>query len=177
MTAENTMGPGDRAGDRADWERRVVELWDSLDDDTDEAAFRAAMAGLVAELPADDPVGHFEMASAYDSTGGEAEAAEHYRRALDGGLGDVDPYRRSRTAVQYASTLRNLGRVEEGIALLRAEPPGGELGDAVAAVLALSLTDAGREREAVVLLLHALSDHLPRYQRSMHRYADALLAD
>jgi hypothetical protein len=97
-------------------------LWDSLDDDTDEAAFRAAMAGLVAELPADDPVGHFEMASAYDSTGGE-------------------------------------------------------LGDAVAAVLALSLTDAGREREAVVLLLHALSDHLPRYQRSMHRYADALLAD
>ncbi len=173
MTTPMTTGPIPTD----DWERRVGELWASLDDATDEAAFRAAMAELVAELPADHPVGHFEMASAYDSTGREAEAADHYRRALDGGLGEVDAYRRNRTAVQYASTLRNLGSLEESIALLRAVPPGGELDDAVTSVLALALTDAGREREAVVVLLHALAEHLPRYQRSMHRYADALLAD
>jgi hypothetical protein len=41
-----------------------------------------------------------------------------YRQALDAGLGG---YRRRRTVIQLASTLRNLGRPEESVALLTAE--------------------------------------------------------
>jgi hypothetical protein len=36
------------------------------------------------------------------------------------------------------------------------------------------LVDAGRERQALIQLLHALADHLPRYTASAHRYADLL---
>jgi hypothetical protein len=49
------------------------------------------------------------------------------------------------------------------------------LDDAVRAVLALCLTDVGRTREAVSLLVTALAAHLPRYQRSMANYARLLL--
>ncbi|MGP3971125.1 tetratricopeptide repeat protein [Streptomyces sp. 6N223] len=164
-----------------DWDRRVEALWDEYDAYErlgDEAGFRAAMARLVAEFPDEDPVGLFEMASAYDSTDGEAEAADHYRRALAAGLGEADTARRDQAVIQFASTLRNLGRPEESIALLRLEDTreeGNALGDAVAAFLALALTDAGREREAVSLLLDTLAPHLPRYQRSVRNYAAALL--
>jgi hypothetical protein len=63
------------------------------------------------------------------------------------------------------------------MALLRLEDTreeGNALGDAVAAFLALALTDAGREREAVALLLDTLAPHLPRYGRSVRDYAAAL---
>ncbi|MCQ0021518.1 tetratricopeptide repeat protein [Actinomadura madurae] len=49
-----------------------------------------------------------------------------------------------------------------------------DLDDAVTAFLALALTDVGREREAVSLALGALSRHLPRYNRSLAAYAEAL---
>ncbi|MCW2948827.1 MAG: hypothetical protein JWR24_5544 [Actinoallomurus sp.] len=49
------------------------------------------------------------------------------------------------------------------------------LDDAVRAVLALALTDVGREREAVALAIAALAPHLPRYQRSMANYARLLV--
>ncbi|RQP13027.1 MAG: hypothetical protein EAS51_01010 [Microbacteriaceae bacterium] len=39
----------------------------------------------------------------------------------------------------------------------------------------LALVDLGRPVEAVAALLHALTPHLPRYQRSVPAYADALL--
>jgi hypothetical protein len=52
-----------------------------------------------------------------------------------------------------------------------------ELDDAVKAVLALALTDVGREREAVSLAIGALAPHLPRYQRSMADYARLLVGD
>jgi len=42
----------------------------------DETDFRAAMQRLVAERPPGDPVGLFELASAFDSTGHPEPAAE-----------------------------------------------------------------------------------------------------
>ena len=84
--------------------------------------------------------------------------------------------RRRRAVIQYASTLRNLGRVEESIGLLTVEREAAadDLDDAVAAFLALALVDAGRAREATGLALGALARHLPEYARSVRRYADAL---
>jgi hypothetical protein len=46
-----------------------------------------------------------------------------------------------------------------------------ELDGAVRAFLALALADLGREREALAQSLTALSHYLPRYNRSLVRYA------
>jgi hypothetical protein len=72
-----------------------------------------------------------------------------------------------------ASSLRNIGRAPESVALLTAERNAGsdDLDDAVSAFLALALVDTGREREAVSVALTALSRHLTRYQRSLANYA------
>jgi tetratricopeptide (TPR) repeat protein len=151
----------------AGWERRVDELWASFDE-TDEESFVARMAELAAELP--PAVAAFERASAFDSTGHEREAVPLYRHALELGL---DDRRRRRAVIQLASSLRNLGDVDESVALLTAERDAGsdELDDAVAAFLALALVDARGERDAVSLALTALSRHLPRYERSLANYA------
>jgi tetratricopeptide (TPR) repeat protein len=158
--------------DEADWERRVEALWAAIDDH-DEADFRTAMERLVAERPPDDPVGLFELASAFDSTGRPEPAAERYRAALDRGL---TGYRRRRAVIQLASSLRNLGKVDESLALLEAERDTGfdALEDELAAFLALALTSAGRDREAVAVALTALAPHLTRYTRSVTAYAEDL---
>ena len=155
------------------WEQRLDALWVSFDDYGEEG-FLAAMRGLVAERPADDPVALFELAGAHDSTGHEEEAVDLYRRALGGGL---DGVRRRRATIQLASSLRNVGQAGEGVALLRAERARGsdELDDAVSAFLALLLVDTGGTREAVGLALGALAPHLPRYQRSLKNYAQDLI--
>jgi len=49
-----------------------------------------------------------------------------------------------------------------------------DLDDAVRAFLALALTSAGREREAVSVALSALAPHLARYNRSLANYAAEL---
>jgi hypothetical protein len=75
-----------------------------------------------------------------------------------------------------ASSLRNLGKPQDALSLLAAEADAtsDELDGAVAAILALVLADLGREREAVAVALTALSKYLPRYNRSMARYAQQL---
>jgi hypothetical protein len=97
-----------------------------------------------------------------------------YREALARGLAG---YRGRRAKIQLASSLRNVGRAEEGVALLTPEldAPSDELDDAVRATLALCLANLGREREGLALVLGALARHLPRYQRSMANYARLLV--
>jgi hypothetical protein len=154
---------------RAEWERRVDEVWASSDG-LNEQELLTAIEQLAAELDEDNPVAAFERGSSLDSTGHSDLAIPHYRRALELGLEGI---RRRRAVIQMASSLRNLGEVGESVALLRAERdrPADELDDAVAAFLALALVDAGREREATALALEALAPHLPRYQRSLAKYA------
>jgi hypothetical protein len=161
-------------GESTDWEQRVTELWAAMDT-YDEDDFVAAMAALVDELPADNPVGLFERAGSLDSVGHSDLAVPLYRQSLDNGLSGL---RKRRAIIQMASSLRNLGRVTESVELLTAERAAGsdELDDAVAAFLALALVDSGREREAVSLALGALAPHLPRYQRSLGNYARMLMS-
>ncbi|MGV2919477.1 tetratricopeptide repeat protein [Streptomyces alfalfae] len=158
-----------------DWEKRLAEAWASIDTYGEDGAaqFRALIDGLVAELPDGDPVGPFERACAWDSTGRSDRAVPLYRQAVAGGLGAC---RRRRALIQLASSLRNTGRAEEGAALLTPEldAPSDELDDAVRAVLALCLSSLGRDREGLALVLGALAPHLPRYQRSMGYYARLL---
>jgi tetratricopeptide (TPR) repeat protein len=155
-----------------DWQARVDALWDAFDRHS-APAFRAAMAALAAERPPGDPLALFETASAHDATDQEAEAAAAYERALAAGLSGET---RRRAVVQYASTLRNLGRPEEGAALLRAEKAAASdaYDGAIDAFLALCLTDAGRAPEAVALLVRALAGEGLPYRRSLLAYADEL---
>ena len=160
------------AGTSAEWEQRLSDLWVSIDHH-DEGQFLARMEELAAELPADSAVALFERAASLDSTGHSDLAVPLYRQALALGL---QGERRRRAVIQMASSLRNLGRASESVALLTAERDAGsdDLDDAVSAFLALALVDTGREREAVSLALTALSRHLTRYQRSLANYAQEI---
>ncbi|MGW0942342.1 tetratricopeptide repeat protein [Streptomyces sp. NPDC002623] len=164
-----------------DWEDRVTAAWATFDDYPEEAAadFRAVVDALVAELPEGSPLGPFEQACAWDSTGHSDRAAPLYREALARGLGEVSGYKGRRAKIQLSSSLRNIGRAEEGVELLTPEldRPSDELDDAVRACLALCLSSLGRDREGLSLVLGALAPHLPRYQRSMANYARALVPD
>lgn len=107
----------------------------------------------------------------YDSMGFEAEAGSEYERALELGL---DSARHAQLAVQYGSTLRNLGRLDEAIAVLEAAPTHESTGSAPRLMLALALHSAGSKEEALRVALEAQIDTLPRYQRSMRNYAAML---
>jgi tetratricopeptide (TPR) repeat protein len=155
-----------------EWEKRVADLWASMDDyDPDE--FVKWIEVFAAELPPDSAIGLFERGAAQDSTGHPDRAVPLYQAALTAGLIGV---RRRRACIQLASSLRNLGNAQHAADLLTAElqAPGDELDDAVRAFLALALVDLGREREAVAVSLTALSRHLPRYNRSLACYAQQL---
>lgn len=162
----------------ADWEGRVVAAWATFDDyDEDHGAdFRAVIDTLVAELPAGSPLAPFEQACAWDSTGHSDRAEPLYREALALGLSEQSGYKGRRAKIQLSSSLRNLGRAEEGVKLLTPEldAPSDELDDAVRGCLALCLSSLGRDREGLSLVLGALAPHLPRYQRSMANYARLL---
>ena len=154
------------------WEQRVADLWQAIDN-FEPDAFVAHMDALALELPPHNAVGLFERGSAQDSTGHPDLAIPLYRAALNAGLTGLP---RRRATIQLASSMRNLGNAQEAADLLAAEAAAtsDELDGAVQAFLALALADLGREREALAISLTALSRHLPRYNRSLARYASEI---
>lgn len=157
-----------------DWTTRVAAVWADAGS-RHEVEVEAAIESLVAERP-DDAVAIFELAGVRDYVGREADAEPLYRRALELGL---DEPQHGQAIIQLASTVRNLGRPDEALALLRDEfaaHPEHPLADAATAFAALALADTGSEREALVAVLRALSPHLPAYGRSITTYADELLS-
>lgn len=153
-----------------EWESRVAAYWAGFDGADRDAAVEE-MRRIVALRGPDDPDARFEMGGAYDSCGYEEEAAEEYAAARALGLSGA---RLAQLNIQEGSTLRNLGRLDEAIALLESTDPDPSIGDARAVFLALALRDAGRTDEALRLCIEALVPHLPRYQRSAAAYARAL---
>ncbi|WP_307786183.1 tetratricopeptide repeat protein [Rathayibacter sp. SD072] len=157
--------PRPAAEDLDAWQRAADRLHEEGDDVVER------MRVLAARYPSEDGRGHFELGGALDSAGHETEAAAEYERALELGL---DEERRAQLSIQYASTLRNLGRHEEAVALLRAADPHPSVGAAREVFLALALHSAGRPAEALRTALEALAPTLPRYRRSVAAYAAAL---
>lgn len=156
----------------AKWEHEVAETW-AADLDDEQLVTRVRSLAAAAPHPA---LGAFELGGAYDSTGREAEADEQYAAATDAGLVEVDPDRAARMVVQHASTLRNLGRVDEAIAMLQDAPEHPATGAAPRVFLALALHSAGRVDEALRVAIEAVEPTLPRYHRSVRAYAEALTA-
>ena len=158
-----------------DWNARVSAVWASAAGMADLDVV-AAIDALVAEREPDDAAAVFEAASARDYAGLEAEAEPLYRQAIDGGL---DPATLPRAVIQLASTLRNLGQVDESIELLEehlAEHPADDWTGPGAAFLALALASRGDERDAASVALAALADYLPMYSASVRGYAMELAA-
>ncbi|TQL47318.1 tetratricopeptide repeat protein [Homoserinimonas aerilata] len=152
------------------WEASIADLWMRFDSfDRNDGV--TAMRELTEVCPATDGRAAFELAGMYDSMGFETEAGAEYERSLELGL---DEARHAQLAVQYGSTLRNLGRLEEAIAVLRAAPTHESTGSAPRIVLALALHSAGHKDEALQVAIEAQLETLPRYQRSMRNYAAAL---
>lgn len=155
----------------ADWEARVAALW--ADETIDDQQRIERMRELAAAAP-HPALGAFELGGANDSGGHEAEADVHYAAATAAGLADVDPARAAQMVVQHASTLRNLDRVDEAIAMLRDAPEHPSTGAAPKVFLALALHSAGRHDEALRVAIEAVEPILPRYNRSVRAYAAAL---
>ena len=156
-----------------DWDARIDAVWaDAALSDDDRIR---AIEAVAAERPAADARALFERAGSFDSAGREADAEPLYRAALDAGLDDEF---RPQAVIQLASTIRNLGKVDESLALLRAEYERRDrdgMRDAAAAFYALALSSAGDERRALAVALDALAPHLPRYTRSVIGYAAELV--
>lgn len=157
-----------------DWQQRVDAVWDAAGELGGDEVIRRIDA-LAVELSADDPRGPFEQGGARDSAGLEAEAEPFYRRALELGLGGRP---RVELHIQLASTLRNLGRPNESIALLDAiEPDSDDLRDAVVGFRALARVEAGDARLAASEAVEALAGHLTQYRRALGDYARDLRDD
>ena len=159
----------------SDWDDRIEAVWS--DDALGDAERITRIDALAAERPEEDARALFERAGARDAAGLEAEAEPLYRRALEGGL---DNHHRTQAVIQLASTLRNLGRHAEALALLRGEyerGAGAPLHDATAAFYALALVSSGDAVEAASVALKALAPHLPRYTGSVAAYAEELTGD
>lgn len=157
------------------------ELLDRLDrifsarDRENMAPTIAAFQEVLAEHP-DDPHVLYEVGGSYDTAGEEATAAGYYERALAAGLAG-DTLRKC--LLQYGSTLRNLGRFDDSLAVLdraRAEFPDSE---SVQLWHALSLHAAGRSDAAVAELMELAADRirtpdLLRYEAAVRGNADFL---
>ena len=153
-----------------DWQEQVDAVWARADELGDQAVMDAIDA-LAAEAP-DPALALFERGGSRDSGGRPEEAEPLYRAALAAGLPDDE---RAQCTIQLASTIRNLGRAEESLALLRDADPYPPYAVANAAFVALTLASLDRTTEGLAELLHAVAPTLPRYTRSVNAYADDLL--
>jgi tetratricopeptide (TPR) repeat protein len=152
------------------WGDRIATVWGNAHELADLDVV-AAIDELVAERDPSDARALFEAAGARDYAGLEAEAEPLYRRALEGQL---DDHLIPRAVIQFASTLRNLGKVDEAISLLERQlhaHPSDEWTGPSAAFLALCLMSRGEERHAAAVALAALADYLPVYANSVRGYA------
>ncbi|MEO3935373.1 tetratricopeptide repeat protein [Dermatophilaceae bacterium Soc4.6] len=149
----------------------MAQLWSLDDDHARVERFRV----LAQERPRDHRM-TFELASALDRAGLEAEAIPLYRKVIASGL--REPFRH-RAQLQAASSLRVVGETDEALSLLDEVALSQPRSAAAAAFRALTLADTGREREAVADLLDALVDHSPdedttAYRVSLRAYAEQL---
>lgn len=123
-----------------------------------------------------------ELAKAYalDREGREEEAVVHYDAAwrLGGPAPDED---RAGFLLGYGSTLRNVGRVDESLAVLDGALVEFPDDQALRCFRALALHSLGRHAEAmaamleVALALRAGSPAIARYARAIQSYRDLLL--
>src|ERR1700754_1104549 len=95
------------------WQEQVDAVWARADELGDQGVMDAMDA--LAESAPDPALAAFELGGSRDSGGRPDLAEPFYRSALALGLPDDE---RAQCTIQLASTIRNLGRAEESLALL-----------------------------------------------------------
>jgi tetratricopeptide (TPR) repeat protein len=124
----------------------------------------------------DEAEREYELGGEHDSAGREEQAIPHYERALALGLReDLVPG----ALLQLGSSLRNVGRNDEAVALF--DDAVARFPDHAALRLfrAFALATAGRDREALVDVLELARTRIDapeiyRYRRSLENYTRAL---
>ncbi|MFF2051015.1 tetratricopeptide repeat protein [Leifsonia sp. NPDC058194] len=153
---------------------RLAALFDARDR-ADMAPTIAALLEVLAEHP-DDARVLYEVGGAYDTAGEEETAAGYYERALDRGL-DGETLRKC--LLQYGSTLRNLDRFDDSLAVLDRARAAFPESESVQTWHALSLHAAGRSDAAVAELMELVADRLRtpdllRYEPALRGNAEYL---
>jgi cyanophycin synthetase len=123
-----------------------------------------------------DPRVAYELAGTHDAAGHEAAAVPLYEEAL--GLGLREPLRH-RAQLQLASSLRNLGRHEEALAVVDDVSQRYPESVGVAAFRALVEHDAGQPTQALRRLLGTVvatstDPDVERYRRALTAFAQSL---
>jgi Flp pilus assembly protein TadD len=127
----------------------------------------------------DDVAAQIAAAYACDRAGDEHAAIRHYERAWQ--LGVPEPQRR-RFLVGFGSTLRNVGRADDAVAILAQAAQDYPEYPALRAFLALALHAAGHGRAALATMLGVALDlaspgALDGYERALTEYHQLLLGD
>jgi tetratricopeptide (TPR) repeat protein len=157
-------------------EADLATIFAARDRDDMEPTIRALLA-ILDEHPEEASV-LYAVGGAYDTAGQEETALSYYEHALGNGLhGDMLP----KCYLQYGSTLHNVGRIEDSLAVFaraRTEFPDSE---SLAIFEALTLHAAGRPSAALgqMLVLMAArfqSEEVKRYEASIRGNAAYLIA-
>lgn len=127
-----------------------------------------AFLGVLAEHP-DDPAVLYEVGGAYDTAGEEETALGYYRRAMAAGL---EGHWRRQCYLQYGSTLRNLGRYEESLAVFDEGIARYPESESLGLFRALTVHAAGRPHAALAEVLTVIADRFPTAE--VQRYDAAL---
>jgi tetratricopeptide (TPR) repeat protein len=124
----------------------------------------------------DEAEREYELGGEHDSAGREEQAIPHYERALALGLReDLVPG----ALLQLGSSLRNVGRNDEAVALFDDAVARFPNHVALRLFRAFALATAGRDREALVDVLELArtrieAPEIERYRRSLENYTRAL---
>lgn len=111
----------------------------------------------------------YELGGAYDTAGEETTALEFYEQAMSKGLtGDI----RRRCYLQYGSTLRNLDRIDDSIAVFARARHEFPLSVSLGIFESLTLHAAGRANTALASVLSLLADHV--HTDEIERYKSAI---
>ncbi|MDX2088573.1 MAG: tetratricopeptide repeat protein [Kofleriaceae bacterium] len=118
-----------------------------------------------------------EAAFAHDRAGLERDAIRYYDAAYELG---VPEERRRHFTVGYGSTLRNVGRADDAVAILARAIADDPAYPPFTAFLALALADAGHTKAALATMLGCALDvarpgAFDRYERALNEYHRLLL--
>jgi tetratricopeptide (TPR) repeat protein len=128
----------------------------------------AAFLDVLAEHP-DDPAVLYEVGGAYDTDGQEETALGYYRRAMAAGL---EGRRLRQCFLQLGSTLRNLGRLDESLAVFDEGIALFPESESLGLFRALTLHAMGRPSAALGAVLTVIADRFPTAE--VQRYEAAL---
>jgi len=129
---------------------------------------------LLREHP-ENPYVLYEVGGSYDTDGQEAKAVGFYERALPGLSGEI----RRKCLLQYGSTLRNLGRLDESLDMFKKACAEFPESDSLRVFKALTLHAADRKDQALATLLLVIADRvetpeIKRYEAAIRGNAEYL---